>query len=423
MRTLYDVILFIFNSGISIAALFGNRKAQLWIQGRKNWEEKIKNSLVKAGKRRIWFHCASLGEFEQGRPLIEKLKSNDPSLFIVLSFFSPSGYELRKNYTKADLVCYLPNDTRRNANKFINLVSPSYAVFIKYEFWLHYFEEAKRKNVPLFMVSVLFRPSQFFFKWYGSFYRKILKNVNHFFVQDTNSSKLLASYGFNNTSITGDTRFDRVHAITLEENKNAILEKFKQNDRLFIAGSTWPEDEDIFLPALKDLKLKNIKIVIAPHEVTEKRIQEIIKNVSKYFDPSEIICYSSDSDPEIAGVLIIDNIGILSSVYRYGTIAWIGGGFGKGIHNILEAAAYGMPVIFGPEYKKFREAVELISLGGAFAVNNLEEAKHKLTELAGDEQKIKQSAMISSSYVTSKLGATDKILTLLPAINLIPVIG
>ena len=423
MRTLYVVVLFIFNSGISLAALFGNRKAQLWIQGRKNWEEKIKNSLVKAGKRRIWFHCASLGEFEQGRPLIEKLKSNDPSLFIVLSFFSPSGYELRKNYTKADLVCYLPNDTRRNANKFINLVSPSYAVFIKYEFWLHYFEEAKRKNVPLFMVSVLFRPSQFFFKWYGSFYRKILKNVNHFFVQDTNSSKLLASYGFNNTSITGDTRFDRVHAITLEENKNAILEKFKQNDRLFIAGSTWPEDEDIFLPALKDLKLKNIKIVIAPHEVTEKRIQEIIKNVSKYFDPSEIICYSSDSDPEIAGVLIIDNIGILSSVYRYGTIAWIGGGFGKGIHNILEAAAYGMPVIFGPEYKKFREAVELISLGGAFAVNNLEEAKHKLTELAGDVQKIKQSAMISSSYVTSKLGATDKILTLLPAINLIPVIG
>lgn len=423
MRTLYDVILFIFNSGISIAALFGNRKAQLWIQGRKNWEEKIKNSLVRAGKRRIWFHCASLGEFEQGRPLIEKLKSNDPSLFIVLSFFSPSGYELRKNYTKADLVCYLPVDTRRNANKFINLVSPSYAVFIKYEFWLHYFEEAKRENVPLFMVSVLFRPSQFFFKRYGSFYRKILKNVNHFFVQDTNSSKLLASYGFNNTSITGDTRFDRVHAITLEENKNAILEKFKQNDRLFIAGSTWPEDEDIFLPALKDLKLKNIKIVIAPHEVTEKRIHEIIKNVSDYFDPSEIICYSSDSDPEIAQVLIIDNIGILSSVYRYGTIAWIGGGFGKGIHNILEAAAYGMPVIFGPEYKKFREAVELISLGGAFAVNNLKEAKHKLTELAGDEQKIKQSAMISSSYVTSKLGATDKILTLLPAINLIPVIG
>ena len=198
---IYDLILFIFRTGIRIASLLGNRKAHFWIQGRRNWEEKIKISLDKAGKNRVWFHCASLGEFEQGRPLIEKLKLYDPSLFIVLSFFSPSGYELRKNYPQADLICYLPVDTRKNATKFINLVSPSYVVFIKYEFWFHYFVTLKSKNIPLFLASVIFRPSQLFFKWYGSFYRKILKNVTHFFVQDENSAKLLAKFGFTNSTI------------------------------------------------------------------------------------------------------------------------------------------------------------------------------------------------------------------------------
>lgn len=415
---IYDLVLFIFRTGILIASLLGNRKAHFWIQGRRNWEDKIKISLDKAGKNRVWFHCASLGEFEQGRPLIEKLKSYDPSLFIVLSFFSPSGYELRKNYPQADLICYLPVDTKTNATKFINLVSPSYVVFIKYEFWHHYFETLKRENIPLFLASVLFRPSQLFFKWYGSFYRKILKNVTHFFVQDENSAKLLAEFGFTNSTVTGDTRFDRVQAISLEKNKISILDKFKRNNKLFIAGSSWPEDENIFLPALNYLIANNYKVVIAPHEISEKRIQQIILKASEYFSPNEITCFSSNSDPELAKVLIIDNIGILSSAYSYGTIAWIGGGFGKGIHNILEAAVFGIPVIFGPEYKKFNEANELIELEGAYTVKNIKEAVQIFAELAGDEHKMKKSTLALNSYILSKLGSTDKIISHLPDLTL-----
>ncbi len=410
MRIIYDIVLYIFSSGIGIAAFFGNRKAQLWINGRKNWEEKIKRSLLHAGKKRIWFHCASLGEFEQGRPLIDKLKLNDPSLVIILSFFSPSGYEIRKDYPNADLVCYLPVDTRKNAEIFLDLVSPSYIVFIKYEFWLHYFEAINRRNIPLFLVSVLFRPSQIFFKWYGIFFRKILNNINHFFVQDVNSAKLLEKLGFFNSTVAGDTRFDRVYAITLAPKEISILEKFKKQNKLLIAGSTWSEDEEVYLPSLKVLESHNFKFVIAPHEVNEKRLDQIIKNVTKYFNSSEIIFYSSENVPENAKVLIIDNIGILSSVYRYGSIAWIGGGFGKGIHNILEAAAFKLPVVFGPEYKKFKEAVELIELKGAFSVNNINEAKQIFTSLASNEYYNNLNSN-ASAYVTSKLGATDKILS------------
>ena len=411
MRTLYDFILSIYNTLIGLSALLGNPKAKLWIQGRKNWEEKIFKAVAKAGKNRIWFHCASLGEFEQGRPLIEKLKANDPSVFIVLSFFSPSGYELRKNYPLADLVCYLPVDTKSNAKKFISIIAPTCIVFIKYEFWYHYFKEAKQKKIPLYIVSVIFRPTQIFFNWYGTFYRNILKNVTHFFVQDSNSAKLLSGIKLNNVTITGDTRFDRVYSITLEKKQIPLLEKFKGDKSLFIAGSTWMEDEKIFLPSINLLKLNNYKFVIAPHEVNENRIKEIIFNVSKLFSPSEIVCYSSCSKPEEANVLIIDNIGILSSAYRYGNIAWIGGGFGKGIHNILEAAVFGMPVIFGPEYKKFNEAEELISLGGAFTVKNTNQLTKVLEELVNNEQKLNECALISSDYVKSKVGATEKIIS------------
>ena len=411
MRTLYDFILYIYSSLISLSAFFGNPKAKLWILGRKNWEEKIFKAVAKAGKNRIWFHCASLGEFEQGRPLIEKLKANDPSVFIVLSFFSPSGYELRKNYPLADLVCYLPVDTKSNAKKFISIIAPTCIVFIKYEFWYHYFKEAKQNKIPLYIVSVIFRPTQIFFKWYGSFYRNILKNVTHFFVQDSNSAKLLSGLKLNNVTITGDTRFDRVYSITLENNQIPLLEKFKGDKNLFIAGSTWMEDEKIILPSINLLKLNNYKFVIAPHEVNENRIKEIIINVSKLFRPSEIVCYSSCSKPEEANVLIIDNLGILSSAYRYGNIAWIGGGFGNGIHNILEAAVFGMPVIFGPENKKFNEAEELISLGGAFTVKNSNQLTKVLEELINNEQKLNECALISSDYVKSKVGATEKIIS------------
>ena len=271
MRIIYDVALFLYNASIGIAAFLGNRKAQLWTDGRKNWEEQIQNVVRSPGRKCVWFHCASLGEFEQGRPLIEKLKSDDSSLFIVLSFFSPSGFELRKNYKEADVVCYLPADSKMNAKKFIAAISPSYVIFVKYEFWFHYFEELHRINCPLYIVSAIFRPSQVFFQWYGSFYRQILKSVNHFFVQDDNSASLLSGIGFTNVTISGDTRFDRVYKVISEKRNISIVEKFSQQSRLIIAGSTWPEDEEIFFPAINKLEIKDLKIIIAPHEVTKAK--------------------------------------------------------------------------------------------------------------------------------------------------------
>lgn len=414
VKIIYDFIIFVYTALISIAAIFKNQKARLWINGRKNWENEIKKSLANAGEKRIWFHCASLGEFEQGRPLIEKLKLNDPSIFIILSFFSPSGFEVRKNFPQADLVCYLPSDKKRNALKFISILSPSYVVFIKYEFWIHYFEELKKREIPLYIVSAIFRPTQLFFKWYGSFYRNALKNVHHFFVQDNNSADLLNSIGYNNTSITGDTRFDRVKALVEASKKIVLVEKFQTNGKLLVAGSTWPEDEDILLMAIQQSKLSPLKLIIAPHEVSEKRISDIIRKASVYFKKEEITRYSKPENPESARVLIIDNIGMLSSIYGYATIAWLGGGFGKGIHNILEAAAYGLPVIFGPNYKKFREANDLVSLQGAFTINNANDATELLTVLLTDEIFLKKCSKVSSEYVQSQVGATEKIISLLP---------
>lgn len=410
VRFIYDFFIFSFHSGIKLASLFNNRKAKQWVDGRKDWENKINSSIIKEKKSRIWFHCASLGEFEQGRTLIEKLKTQDPSIFIVLTFFSPSGYEQRKNYPFADVVCYLPMDTAGNAKYFVNAFSPTCAIFVKYEFWYHYFKELRKNNIQLYMISVIFRPSQIFFKWYGIFYRNILMNVNHFFVQDKNSSELLANIGFTNVTVAGDTRFDRVYSISKEKKKIEIIEKFMQLKQLFVAGSTWPEDEEILLSVVNFLISKKYKIIIAPHEVSENRIEEIIKIFSKQFNKSEIQRYSKITDPDSANVLIIDNIGMLSSVYSYGNIAWIGGGFGKGIHNILEASAFGLPVLFGPNYKKFREAVELIKAGGAFSVNNPEELIEIVSSLIIDKQKLMNSAKISENYVNSQLGATNKII-------------
>lgn len=409
MTKIYAFVIFLYKTGIFIAAVFGNKKARLWIEGRKNWEKKLTESLGINASKRLWFHCASLGEFEQGRPLIEKIKVQNPEVFIVLTFFSPSGFEIRKSYPGADVVCYLPADSMQNAKRFINIVSPAYIVFVKYEFWYHYFREAFRKNIPVYIVSAIFRNSQVFFQWYGMFYRKLLKYVTHFFVQDENSKSLLRSIGFNNVLVTGDTRFDRVAENLTSVKGNEIIELFSSNHKVIIAGSSWAEDEKILLAALRQFQKERIKLIIAPHEISPKRIKEVTDIVQLYYKESQITFYSRNPDPR-ASVMIIDNIGILSSIYKYAGIVWIGGGFGKGIHNILEAAVFGKPVLFGPVNKKFKEAVDLISLSGAFEVKNISDASNILGELLNDTKKYSESSLVAASFVNSRTGASDKII-------------
>jgi 3-deoxy-D-manno-octulosonic-acid transferase len=414
VRLLYHLFILVYVFVIRLAAFFGNQKAKQWISGRKNQEEKIRKSLHGITRKKIWIHCASLGEFEQGRPLIEKIKSSDPSFFIVLSFFSPSGYELQKNYPVADMVCYLPIDSRTNAKKFIGYVNPSYVLFIKYEYWLFYFEELKRKNIPLFIASGIFRENQIFFKWYGKFYKNILKNVTQFFVQDLSSKKLLNKAGFQNVIVSGDTRFDRVAIIVKEEKKYGRLENFVKENRIIIAGSTWPEDDSIILHVFAALKHLKIKLIIAPHEISESRVEDIIRKAKNMNVTSTIEKWSSKVDTNNASILILDTIGMLSSVYRYGTIAWIGGGFGKGIHNTLEAATFGLPVIFGPNFEKFREAKLLIECGGAFSIKTKEEALQIISKLLTDYNVYQKSSKEASTYVKSNTGATEKIYSELP---------
>lgn len=411
MSLLYDLSIFILHAGIRIAAFFGNHKAVLWIEGRKDWEEKIRKATPGKEQKRVWFHCASLGEFEQGRPLIEKIKSSNPSIFILLTFFSPSGYEKRKNYEHADLVCYLPVDTKRNAEKFIRLASPSLSVFIKYEFWFHYFSQLKERGVPLLLASAVFRPSQIFFKWYGRFYRNILKNVNHFFVQDKESAELLSRIGLANCTVAGDTRFDRVNEVALQKKKLDIIELFKQDEKIIIAGSTWPEDEKIFFRTLSTLKKHKFKVIIAPHEVNQKRIQDISEGAKSLFKGEEIDLYSNPANLISSRILIIDNIGLLLHIYSYCEIAWIGGGFGKGIHNILEAAAFGLPVLIGPGYEKFREAKELVSMQGAFEIKNEIEASGIISKLLNDDSFYNKVSRTCNDYVRSNTGATDQIIS------------
>lgn len=395
---------------IRIAAISGNSKARFWVEGRKNWQEKLKHALKSQSPKRIWFHCASLGEFEQGRPLIESIKNKFPETCVVLTFFSPSGYEVRKNYPLADVICYLPLDSRRNAKKFIEIVSPTKVFFIKYEYWFYYFDELGKNRIPLYLASAIFRHGQVFFRSYGGFFRKALNNVTHFFVQDENSKKLLDSIGISNSTIAGDTRFDRVASIRASAKPIELLDNFKNKRRLIIAGSTWIEDEEMLLQTMSGLDIRDIAIVIAPHEVSGKRTAEIIQTIHRYHPNAPVATFSSGKCTGKEKFLILDTIGLLSSAYSYGTIAWIGGGFGKGIHNILEAAAFGNPVLFGPNYHKFKEANDLIRLNGAFSVNK-NTAGEIISRLLNESAFYSNSSRTASDYVSSNRGATEKILS------------
>lgn len=404
MKLLYIIGIWGYTLLIRIFSLF-NPKAKLFINGRKNIFTLITQK-INPSEKHIWFHFASLGEFEQGRPVLEELKALYPAKKIIVTFFSPSGYEIRKNYALAD-VFYLPIDTAANAKRFIASINPEMAIFTKYEFWHFYFKELKDQGIPLYVISGIFRESQAFFKWYGGFYRNILKAVTYFFVQNKESENLLKSIGLNHVTISGDTRFDRVYENAKSPKRLNLVESFIDSAPTLVCGSTWPEDERL-LSALSQ-QYPNWKFIIAPHEIHESHIE----SVEKQFSVGSIRFSVFSADPKALNAksqtLIIDNIGMLSSLYQYGKVAYIGGGFGTGIHNTLEAAAFGLPVIFGPKYDKFQEAKDLIAIGAAQSISSSEELIDAFNAFATNQE----AAYAARKYVEDNKGATDQIISVI----------
>lgn len=403
MKALYNLGIYIFSAVAYLISPF-NSKASLWVKGRKNWAEKIMEK-IDPGDQTIWMHCASLGEFEQGRPVIETIKNEMPGVKIVLTFFSPSGYEIRKNYEGADYIGYLPADTPRNAEKFISIVNPKFVIFVKYEFWNNYISTLYHKNIPIYLISSIFRPEQHFFQWYGSFFREMLKKFDKIFVQDIKSLELLSGIGIENSILCGDTRFDRVIQIAGTAKVIPQIEQFKAGEKLFLAGSSWKPDEEIIVQYINKYP-DRMKWVFAPHEIDKPNIERL----EKLFTVSHVRLSEFNESSVNARVLIIDNIGMLSSAYRYAYIAAIGGGFGKGIHNILEPASWGIPVMFGPDHKKFREAVDLINEKGAMTFNSFGEFSDILDKWLTDELFYLKSAKTAGNYICKNTGATSKIM-------------
>ncbi len=404
MKILYDLGLLIYQFGVWVAS-FWNEKASKFREGRHGLFELLDEKVEKGGKY-VWVHAASLGEFEQGRPIIEKIRRIRPEYKIILTFFSPSGYEVRKNYEGADIVCYMPLDTSWNAEKFLDIVNPSYAIFVKYEFWMNYISGLKKRSVPTYIVSAIFRPEQVFFKWYGGWYRKVLHCFNHLFVQNQASLDLLSSVGVHNASLTGDTRFDRVADIAAQSKELPVVSAFKGDSKVIVAGSSWPKDEDIICAYFNEHP--EVKMVLAPHEIHQAHLDSIVSKLKRpyvfYKDADEAAAAKADC-------LIINCFGLLSSIYKYGEVAYVGGGFGVGIHNTLEAAVYGMPVLFGPNYTRFQEAVDMVERGAAFPVSKSEEYYTLMDDLLRDgSESLHNASDHAAAYVREKCGATDKIL-------------
>jgi 3-deoxy-D-manno-octulosonic-acid transferase len=402
---LYNIFLLLFKAVMPVIAPF-HPKAANWVRGRKHIFERLETALA-GSPPVIWMHCASLGEFEQGRPLLEKLKKEYPGYRILLTFFSPSGYEVRKDYKGADWIFYLPMDGAENARRFLDIVNPALVIFVKYEFWYYYLKKIKYRNIPLLLVSALFWKEMSFFKWYGGLQRKMLSRFDHLFVQDQTSLDLMQNIGLASiTSISGDTRFDRVADIAEAAERLTAIEDFIGNNPIIIAGSTWPDDETVLAATIKSLSQGGIKLIIAPHEITEKHISSL----ESLFPGSARLMHSTGPSPAASPVLIVNTIGLLSRLYRYATIAYIGGGFGKGIHNTLEAAVYGKPIVFGPVFHKFKEASDLIGAGGAFTVSNQNECSEVVSRLLGDPVLAANAGAVSRDYVYSNRGATKKII-------------
>ena len=399
----YKFLLKGYRGGIAMASLF-NSKAKKARKGRKKLLKSISKALEDNTAPIIWIHCASLGEFEQGRPVIERLNTVFPEYKIALTFFSPSGYEVSQNYEHADYIFYLPWDSASNAEKFISLLNPSMAIFVKYEFWHYFIKELHHRNIPVISISAIFRKSQIYFKPYGTFYLNILKKLTHIFVQNRQSEVLLRKFGIEQVTLGGDTRFDRVSTIIAARKSLRKVREFKGDDEIMVIGSVWPEDLDVILPFINSVPLK---FIIAPHEINGKCQDRIVNEIhGKTLLYSDIDKMEGDEQ-----VLVIDNIGLLSSLYGYGEYAYVGGAFGAGLHNILEAAVYGIPVFFGNKnYKKFNEAVELIKLGGAVAIGTDTELREKFHSFK-DEATMQIARQVNRGYVKENTGATEKIIS------------
>lgn len=400
---IYNLAMYILELGVKLAALFSDKPAKM-VKGYREVFDLLQRK-IDSNAQYIWFHAASLGEFEQGRPLIERIRKEYPQYKILQTFFSPSGYEVRKNYDGADIVCYLPIDTPSNVKKFVDLVNPCMVFFVKYEFWENYLNTLSKRGILVYSVSSIFRPNQIFFRWYGKGYQQVLKTFAHLFVQNEESKRLLADIGVNNTTVVGDTRFDRVLDICAAAKQLPLVQKFKGDALTFVAGSSWGPDEDIFIKYFN--AHPEMKLIIAPHVVNDSHLKEI---ESKLQRSSIRYTKATEDNVQQADCLIIDCYGLLSSIYRYGEISYIGGGFGVGIHNVLEAAVYGIPVIFGPNNKKFREAQHLLANKGGFEINGYEDFQQLMDKFLTDESYLKQSGKAAGDYVKDNAGAMDKIM-------------
>lgn len=399
----YNLAISLYEFAAKVAALFSSKPAKM-LEGQKRAFMYLLNNLDPYDKH-IWVHAASLGEFEQGRPLIERIRKDYPKYKIVLTFFSPSGYEVRKDYKGVDYVCYLPFDTPDNAMMFVRIVKPVVAYFIKYEFWRNYLRELHKNDVPAYSISSIFRPNQIFFRWYGKSYREVLHCFDHFFVQNEESKKLLFSAGVTFSTVVGDTRFDRVLDIQAAAQPLPLVERFKGDALTLVAGSSWGPDEDIIISYFN--AHPEMKLVIAPHVVSDSHLKEIESKLKRPF-----VRYTQATEESVqqADCLIIDCYGLLSSIYRYGEISYVGGGFGVGIHNVLEAAVYGIPVIFGPKNKKFREARHLLEQKGGFEIRNYQEFETLMNRFLSDKAYLQSSGKAAGDYVKNNSGALEKIM-------------
>ena len=404
---IYDLVIHCVAFLIGIVSRISDGKIRLFYRGRLHIFEKIESCLSGYQGETIWMHCASLGEFEQGRPVLETFRAKNPEVRIVLTFFSPSGYEVQKNYKGVDFVFYLPLDTYKNASRFVDLVAPCKVFFVKYEFWMNYLRVLEERNIPVYLFSALFREDQVFFKGYGFPFRKALKSFRHIFVQDSKSAELLLKIGYQKISVTGDTRFDRVNRIAIQAKRFPEIERFIGDSFCVVAGSTWVHDEILLMKFINECAFP-IKYIIAPHEINAQNLERLSQGILK-----PLVFYSGieKSPIEECQVLIIDNVGMLSSLYRYGKVAYVGGGFGKeGIHNCLEPAVFGIPVLFGPNYAKYREAVGLVSCGGGFPIHEYKDLSARLkTFYSQPEDRVKTGAL-SAAFIQSELGATEQIL-------------
>ena len=409
---IYNLIIYLYLLGVAVYSLFNEKVRKMWRGEREAF--RILREKVDPDAKYVWFHAASLGEFEQGRPLMERLRKDYPEYKILLTFFSPSGYEVRKNYEGADIICYLPLDTITNARRFLRIVRPVMAFFIKYEFWYNYLHILKHRQVPVYSVSSIFRPEQVFFKWYGRQYGRVLNCFTHFFVQNEISKELLGKIHIKNVTVVGDTRFDRVLQIKEAAKHLPIVETFKHDANVFVAGSSWPPDEEIFIPYFK--KHQEWKMIIAPHVIGEDHLRQIEKllegrKVIRYSSVDETNLPSMKAELQAADVLIIDCFGLLSSIYHYGEIAYVGGGFGVGIHNVLEAAVWDVPVFFGPNNQRFQEAQGLKAAGGGFDFEAYEAFEHQMDIFLTDGEKLRAAGIEAGKFVQSLAGATEKVLS------------